>query len=76
MNNFRFPAILFIVGTLVVVLGAFLKIVGNGGVALAVSADCRNDGYRCIGRNVFLQPHKETSIKTRPNEYKTCSIVT
>ena len=32
MNNFRFPAILFIVGTLVVVLGAFLKIVGNGGV--------------------------------------------
>ena len=32
MNNFRFPAILFIVGTLVVVLGAFLKIVGNDGV--------------------------------------------
>lgn len=32
MNNFRFPVILFIVGTLVVVLGAFLKIVGNGGV--------------------------------------------
>lgn len=32
MNNFRLPAILFIVGTLVVVLGAFLKIVGNGGV--------------------------------------------
>ena len=32
MNNFRFPAILFIVGTLVVVLGAFLKIIGNGGV--------------------------------------------
>ena len=32
MNNFRFPAILFIVGTLVVVLGTFLKIIGNGGV--------------------------------------------
>ena len=32
MNNFRLPTILFIVGTLVVVLGAFLKIVGNGGV--------------------------------------------
>lgn len=31
MNNFRLPTILFIVGTLVVVLGAFLKIVGNGG---------------------------------------------
>ena len=76
MNNFRFPAILFIVGTLVVVLGAFLKIVGNGGVLsqslliVGMTATCR------IGRNVFLQPHKETSIKTRPNEYKTCSIVT
>ena len=32
MNNFRLPTILFIVGTLVVVLGAFLKIVCNGGV--------------------------------------------
>ena len=32
MNNLRLPTILFIVGTLVVVLGAFLKIVGNGGV--------------------------------------------
>ena len=61
MNNFRFPAILFIVGTLVVVLGAFLKIVGNGGV---------------LSQSLLIQPHKETSIKTRPNEYKTCSIVT
>lgn len=32
MNNLRLPTILFIVGTLVVVIGAFLKIVGNGGV--------------------------------------------
>lgn len=76
MNNFRLPAILvhrrYPCGS----PWSVPKNRRQRRSAIAVSFDCQNDGYRRIDCNVFLQPHKETSIKTRPNEYKTCSIVT